>query len=97
MKPSSPIARAAQTALADNTSRAVSFVVTRREQLASSIIFNAVAKNGCPATEEGINGLAQDAVALADATIRELYGRSGRERAGALAIECFGQNENPAE
>lgn len=97
MKPSRPLARPAQVAVADEASKAVNFVVTRREQLASSIIFNAVAKNGCPTTEEGINALAQDAVALADATIRELYGRAGREAAGNLAIECFGQKEDDAE
>lgn len=90
-------AAAAKASVADEASKAVNFVVTRREQLASSIIFNAVAKNGCPTTEKGINALAQDAVALADATIRELYGKAGRDAAGALAVECFGQKEDDAE
>ncbi len=97
MKPSRPLARPAQAAVADDASKAVNFVVTRREQLASSIIFNAVAKNGVPADEIDIIALAKDAVALADATIRELYGRAGREAAGNLAIECFGQTEDEAE
>lgn len=101
MKPSRPLARPAQAAVADEASKAVNFVVTRREQLASSIIFNAVAKDGVPSVKKDRLALAKNAVELADALIASLYDVKGREAAGALAVECFGQKadetEKPAE
>lgn len=90
-------AAAAKASVVDEASKAVNFVVTRREQLASSIIFNAVAKDGVPSVKKDRLALAKNAVELADATIRELYGKAGRDAAGALAVECFGQKEDDAE
>lgn len=83
----------AASKVAESATKAVQFITQRREALVTSIIYNAVASKGCPKSEEAINGLANDAVDLADAVIRRLYGNQGRDEIGKMAQECFGAPE----
>lgn len=93
MKVTRPVARPVAKAAADAHDAAVkaaNFINSRREQLASSILFNAVAKSGIPAASKE---LAEKCVYLADQLIEALYGPTGKDGAIKLATLCFSNAE----
>lgn len=96
MKVTRPVARPVAKAAADAHEAAVkaaNFINSRREQLASSILFNAIAKEGIPARSSDFAGLAKDCVTLADKLIEALYGPKGKDGAVKLATLCFSNAE----
>lgn len=88
---------AAKAATHEAAAKAASFITSRRENIACSILYNEVAHRGCPHDADEITDLAKDCVVLADNLIKELYGKEGKEAAIELATICFGTQEKPSE
>ena len=95
MKPSRPVVRAA--APEDAAMKAASFINSRREQLASSILYNLIGTLGKTASNADAKRLVPLSVEMADEMIAALYGPEGKEGAIALATKCFGPREKADE
>lgn len=89
--------RDAANKVENTAAKAINFITQRREQLASSILFNAIAKDGLPKSCKGRTSLAYRCVDLADETLRAMYDEDGRQSAADLAKALFDTPAKPED